>query len=361
MFKAKTSKGVIVDIESINTVSKTSQRYNCPYCNHEVIIRAGDKYRKHFSHKNADHCNYERESIRHYEGKLTLYRWLINQTKEVDVEYYLKAINRIADLYVRMSGKKYVIELQCSQVKPDVILKRTADYNRLGIDVIWIIYKEHVKFKKNRKLTEFEIACMKHDQIVYMSETSIFIYRAVMNSSSNTFNGMWIKRHLNDLIIDNLLDRNDVTNTMNWVEVKQTWRLKDCLYFIKYNRMYANFVYNNGFQPSLFPVEIGIPIKEQYLIKMNPFVWQSYIYIYIFIFEQIDWYDVFRYCRNKFCFRTTDEHKIMNLIREYLNYLIKRECIQILDNVIYRKEMKHKELNAEEALENDQKWNLKVK
>ena len=56
---------------------------------------------------------------------------------ETTIESAFPLIKRIADLvWIR---KKIVIEVQCSPISLEEVLKRNADYSKIGYDVVWIL------------------------------------------------------------------------------------------------------------------------------------------------------------------------------------------------------------------------------
>jgi len=105
------------------------------------------------------------ESEFHKVIKLLLYRNLHendNLITEGSIEKHFR--NRIADLYFKLqTGEEIVVEVQNSMITVKEIIKRTKDYNKRGIFVLWILYGEgncvaSLKYPKNVKNSKVSLA-----------------------------------------------------------------------------------------------------------------------------------------------------------------------------------------------------------
>lgn len=64
--------------------------------------------------------------------------------KHVKVEYYIKKIDRIADLKLKLiTGHSFVIEVQLSEQSKPEFRERTNDYNKAGMPVLWLLGYEN--------------------------------------------------------------------------------------------------------------------------------------------------------------------------------------------------------------------------
>jgi len=84
------------------------------------------------------------ESYAHKALKHLLYDSFFENTHIIAVREMEKYFgNRFADVYFQLkSGEKVVIEIQNSNITIQDLKKRTQDYNRLGIYVLWLIHGE---------------------------------------------------------------------------------------------------------------------------------------------------------------------------------------------------------------------------
>lgn len=98
------------------------------------------------------------ESWQHKAIKYFLYKIIVEKEKNVrdkSLEKYFH--NRRADIYFKFhSGQEIVIEVQNSSISVKDIIKRTKDYNKKGIYVLWILHGEgncvaSPKFPKDKK------------------------------------------------------------------------------------------------------------------------------------------------------------------------------------------------------------------
>ncbi|MFX0041819.1 MAG: competence protein CoiA family protein [Candidatus Hodarchaeota archaeon] len=84
------------------------------------------------------------ESWQHKAIKYLLYKTISEKDRNVrekSLEKYYN--NRRADIYYKLqSGQEIVIEVQNSNISVKEIIKRTEDYNKKGIYVLWILYGE---------------------------------------------------------------------------------------------------------------------------------------------------------------------------------------------------------------------------
>ncbi|MCK4687473.1 MAG: hypothetical protein KAT66_05040 [Candidatus Lokiarchaeota archaeon] len=82
------------------------------------------------------------ESWQHKAIKYLLYKTISEEDKNVrekSLEKYF--YNRRADIYFKLhSGQEIVIEVQNSNISVKEIIKRTEDYNKKGIYVLWILH-----------------------------------------------------------------------------------------------------------------------------------------------------------------------------------------------------------------------------
>jgi hypothetical protein len=120
--------------------------FRCPECRYEVILRKGDIYTHHFAHNPGEGCALSEvedsegtgESELHRFAKKDIYQSL---AKHVDVtnlklERYLDSVRPDISFYFR--GIPIAIEVQISSLRPDVIQRRTREYSRRGIFILWI-------------------------------------------------------------------------------------------------------------------------------------------------------------------------------------------------------------------------------
>lgn len=125
-------------------------RYVCPECAEPVFVRKGPHRQAHYYHKDRSlACRQNQKTLEHLQAQLSLFKAL--QSEEAHLEYRFPSIQRIAD--VAWLSHKIVFEIQCSPISAEEVLARTADYQSIGFQVVWILHDK--RFNK-RKLCQAE-------------------------------------------------------------------------------------------------------------------------------------------------------------------------------------------------------------
>lgn len=120
--------------------SKAHAPFVCPDCNEEVILKAGRSSVNHFAHVNPLSCLYaENESDEHRRCKLEIFQALQSapDVRNVMLERPL-GTNR-PDVSAHINGVPVAIEVQISSLSLDTITRRTIEYARKGIYVLWLL------------------------------------------------------------------------------------------------------------------------------------------------------------------------------------------------------------------------------
>jgi hypothetical protein len=124
----------------IASLATKGPTYHCPGCGEEVILKQGRKVIHHFAHKPPVTCSWAAgETTLHLKAKEAFYEHFKRLGMNVEVEYPLNAGRLRADVYViGKNGKPVVFELQHSSILPGEIERRTNEYFKLGITLIWV-------------------------------------------------------------------------------------------------------------------------------------------------------------------------------------------------------------------------------
>ena len=116
---------------------RQAQRFYCPVCRSDLILKVGQLKIPHFAHRASSLCESfsEPESPNHLQGKLLLYQFFKSKNHFVELEKFLPSIKQRADVLV---DNCLAVEYQCSAISPSKIIERTSGYRQLGIETIWI-------------------------------------------------------------------------------------------------------------------------------------------------------------------------------------------------------------------------------
>lgn len=121
--------------------------FRCPECKLEVILKKGDIYTHHFAHHPGEGCAYgEIEGEGEWSGESALHqlakkeiREALSHHKEVTdlkLERFLDSVR--PDISCYFAGIPIAIETQVSAIRTDVIVRRTVEYARRGVFILWV-------------------------------------------------------------------------------------------------------------------------------------------------------------------------------------------------------------------------------
>lgn len=120
--------------------AKGSKGFICSCCKDEVVLVKGRLVTHHFRHKPPKVCSYGNgESEIHHRSKLELYDSLMNNTSCANVCVEKDFGFSRADVYAEINGVRVAVELQKSNLSIDDLIRRTENYKKLNISVLWLL------------------------------------------------------------------------------------------------------------------------------------------------------------------------------------------------------------------------------
>ena len=152
MYAAHNNKGEVVYAVEAHLQSN----YYCPICKAIVHLKKSKKGRFYFAHRVACQSNALQskrsynETIYHQQAKSILYNACHACNLEVNVEYQLSDIKQIADIFV--PSQRTIIEFQHSPISASELERRTLEYEKLGMRVIWLTDVQN-KFRSSWRQT----------------------------------------------------------------------------------------------------------------------------------------------------------------------------------------------------------------
>lgn len=114
--------------------------FQCLDCQEPVSLRKGTVKLPHFSHTPQSRCEFGKgETDLHRRCKTELFAALRCHPKvtAVHLEYRLGKVR--PDVFANVKGVPVAFELQISNLTPEAITRRTEEYRRLGIYVLWLL------------------------------------------------------------------------------------------------------------------------------------------------------------------------------------------------------------------------------
>ena len=124
------------------SAAKDNQKYYCPICKEELILKRGNINAPHFAHFKNSQCVIameDGESNEHLIGKEQLLNFI--DKRNTHVEKYLSEINQRPDLMYQ----KLAFEFQCSPISRKRLAERIAGYHKLHMKSLWILGSNYRK------------------------------------------------------------------------------------------------------------------------------------------------------------------------------------------------------------------------
>jgi len=121
-------------------LSRSEDQFLCPECKAEVVLKTGQRRINHFAHAVPLACKFALgESDDHRQCKLEIYRALQKTLGVEDLALERSLSWGRPDVSARIRGVPVAIEVQISSLSVETIQKRTIEYGRNGIYVLWLL------------------------------------------------------------------------------------------------------------------------------------------------------------------------------------------------------------------------------
>jgi competence protein CoiA len=120
--------------------SKANGPFSCPECSAPVVLHQGKIVTHHFAHRPPITCQYGKgETEAHRRCKLAIYAALKRHpsASKVQIEFNLGLVR--PDVFAYINLVPVAIEVQLSTLSPETIARRTEEYGRRGIAVLWLL------------------------------------------------------------------------------------------------------------------------------------------------------------------------------------------------------------------------------
>jgi competence protein CoiA len=333
---------------------REKEKFCCPLCHENVILKLGGKRIYHFSHLKGSTCRFEHEneSEYHLQGKLQLYQWLKTEGLNPVLEFYDSNIKQRADIFFTIGMHRYALEYQCSSISETVFTKRTKGYLSAGYNPIWILGANQWN-RKNSSLTafsEFHYLFLQKNSSklwtipIYCSASQTFILHHSIQPITirNAFSHQHIV-HVNKIHISQLISSQIAGSIIPAKWLKQLSQFKTQLIRTRgsYQNPFLRSIYHNHLNVSLLPPYLGLPVLNGPCIVTPPLLWQTYLFIDVFLncnvntviaFQDVYFSFLKRIRKNDIQLRriplAEDERHIILAVHQYLEVLIKTNIIK---------------------------------
>ncbi|WP_215141890.1 competence protein CoiA [Exiguobacterium qingdaonense] len=263
-------KGEIVDSFTLSRMqAEQLAPFQCPTCQEVLIVKQGSKRRLHFAHLHT--CG-RAESVSHHQDKWAICQWLQERGCPVEQEVTIGA--RRADVVTTIDGKRTVFEIQASPLKPEDYVDRTIDYERAGLDTVWLAsgldLRMNQSFQPWMRLELFRrhrLMTVREGRLVRFNGFPISIKYGIGNwevsSSVNTSPFEAYYRF----------------NAMEWTEMIRRKRMSPTYPSLQNRRLMLNRLYPLGLLPGLTPTACYLPLTSLWGIRIHPIDFQVVLYL----------------------------------------------------------------------------------
>ncbi|NQD65274.1 hypothetical protein HP456_05000 [Bacillus haikouensis] len=277
--------------EELLKLRKSSPHFLCPHCSAPLILKVGHIKIPHFAHAANKPCPYQsrNETPMHVWSKALLFKRLTQLYEDVELEYYLKNIRQIPDLFINLKGERIAIEVQCSTIPVSEVKFRTEGYRKERIHPLWIL-TQPVSRSIPLKLTTFQQAFLRFSpDLNYFllhfepEKKSFTIFPNLTPVSSNLFlHSKQIVIPLNEITLPISISppgTNDSNLLKNWWGYRQKWIYNKVNYNSLRDNSFLKEVYEEGDTIIYLPLFIGLPvIPHMGIVKNHPVEWQYYLF-----------------------------------------------------------------------------------
>jgi hypothetical protein len=137
MLKAKNKKTGVYHIsyKDYHIILGDRENYECPVCNEDLIFVDGNLVIKHFRHKIESNCESEPETQDHIEMKKYIQEKLNLSDEEIE---YTKLLHLGFKPDAFLEKQNIAIEVQHSNLTEEEFIRRTMNYTKNNIAVLWI-------------------------------------------------------------------------------------------------------------------------------------------------------------------------------------------------------------------------------
>jgi len=326
------------------------EKFYCPECDEEVIMKLGNKKIWHFSHLAGGSCQYEyeRESEYHLSGKLKLYNWLKKQGIKAELEQFDPKMKQKPDIAFELQNQKYAIEFQCSAIPTEIFEKRTKTYFDNGVIPIWVAAESLIKRKSNNivSINNFLFLFIRRSRYSWnipafcpITGQFINLHGAIPITSKKTFTKIEVQS-MNQYSIAEFLSPAD--KPFAFLKAWQNENQKMKSHYLTspgaWQNPFLKELYRNHLSLLTIPSEIGLPVRSSPYIETPSWIWQSYLYLDVFRYYQIG--DIIYYSQIREAFyrrirRKEIKLRILPAAREKDHWHALAEYVFLLTRVSY--------------------------
>ncbi|WP_067842048.1 competence protein CoiA [Amphibacillus sediminis] len=335
------------------TKLKDTESFYCPICYEPVLIRAGAKQVAHFAHKRDSRCfsSMTGEGPYHQQGKLDLFQWLTNQGYQAKLETYFKDIKQRADLSFSINQKQYVIEFQCANISPDILIKRTLGFQSIKVNPLWILGGNQItRFSgQGLRLNMMAQACLNQ----YPDDHSAWLtyycpvakqfahYSAIaLIGDHKSYGHLTFLELRNSSLLELLGKSKPPFIPSEWLYLKRSFRTSPrSPRLSKSEKAFHKWLYQHSLHPSLLSSWVGLPVQGQWKMRVPIWHWQTILCYGFLNGQQTFYYPQLKQFIAPYV-KTIPQQPLVfqdiDPIKCYLNYFLKVKQIVKITKDFYR-------------------------
>jgi competence protein CoiA len=366
LFVAYDEKGILVNVAEKKWTKqglvKIRERNNfiCPTCSNEVELKIGTIITAHFAHKKLTGCTMkgEAETQYHMRGKIDLFEWLQKQSMLTDVqlEPYISTIKQRPDILFSDGNQSVPIEFQCSTIDSNLLKKRSLQYRKLDMRVLWILGAKSLKrtgtmsFQLSPFQWLFARSASFGDPLTLYSYCpdvkSFIILHTIIPFSPRSVITNHSKYPIHSISYHSLVNQQSNKRTIMaaWIDKIRRFRQKAINFKSKDTKALNLFLYQAKQLPlSYLPSLAFLPLNSNYLIESPVYVWQGWILLYIEVFPlnaTFTFKDVYHYIAEKVKEGIISIRNLVSVDVHY-SFVIKEYLIQLCHFSIIKQKQKN--------------------
>jgi competence CoiA-like predicted nuclease len=306
LFVAYDEKGSLVNVAEKKWTKqglvklRDHNNFICPTCSNDVELKIGTVITAHFAHKKLTGCTMkgEAETQYHMKGKIDLFEWLQKQSTltdaDIQLEPYISTIKQRPDILFLNGDKSVPIEFQCSTIDSNLLKKRSLQYQKLDMRVLWILGAKSLKrtgtmsFQLSSFQWLFARSTNLRDPLTLTSYCpdlkSFIILHTIIPFSPRSVITNHSKYPLHSISFHKLVNQqpNKRTIMVAWIDKIRRFRQKAIRFQSKDTKALNLFLYQAKQLPLTYlPSLAFLPLNLNYLIESPVYVWQGWILLYI--------------------------------------------------------------------------------
>ncbi|WP_096189380.1 competence protein CoiA [Evansella halocellulosilytica] len=276
--------------------------FRCPNCHEKVTLKLGMKQIWHFAHKVDSLCLLNErsgESEEHKKAKEVLGGWLKHEGCMSEIEKYFPTSKQRADVFSVIAQRRIAFELQRSSLTSQLMIKRSANYERMHVEPIWIGFQSSFPETKTIQFPRHNL----HQSLIKVTPQLYSLYIDPFKKSwlvltkFRYFNGKKMiakpttlplttkPLHLIDLSHTvakavNLETKLDADYLNLWKKEVEKKRIKKYLSLSRTESFMLKLFLRYQLNLNYFPALSSLPLKGNFLFDTSPVWWQSHILLH---------------------------------------------------------------------------------